>query len=217
MEIVDLSHLLEEGMTVYPGTESPSFVTACTLAKDKFKETRLTMFSHVGTHIDCPAHIFEAGQSTDNMPLTQFFGNGVVIDCTHLSEGERVELTDLVHCKEKLKEAEFVLFYTGWSKKWGTPEYFGNFPTISLDVARFFIKMKIKGVGFDTISIDPVASSQLETHHLVLSHEMIIIENLNNLDLLLEKPFKLACFPLKIKEGDGSPVRAVAILDCEIK
>jgi kynurenine formamidase len=41
---------------------------------------------------------------------------------------------------------------------------------------------------------------------------MIIIENLKDTDELTGKEFTLHAFPLNITGGDGSPVRAVAVL-----
>jgi arylformamidase len=38
----------------------------------------------------------------------------------------------------------------------------------------------------------------------------VIIENLKNLDRLPKGPFKFFCFPLRFRDADGSPVRAVA-------
>jgi len=67
-----------------------------------------------------------------------------------------------------------------------------------------------EGVGIDAISIDRIDSTSLLNHIDILSNHMIIIENLKNLELLVNKQFELYCFPLKIKSGDGSPIRAVA-------
>lgn len=53
MKVIDLTHTIRESMPVYPGTEPPSFTPANTYEKDGFKETRLAMFSHTGTHKEC--------------------------------------------------------------------------------------------------------------------------------------------------------------------
>ena len=48
-------------------------------------------------------------------------------------------------------------------------------------------------------------------HYALLGNEIYIAENLKNLDRLM--PFCLfAAFPLKIRGGSGSPVRAVALV-----
>ena len=58
MKVIDLTHTIRPDMPVYPGTETPRFEPANSYEKDGFKETRLTMFTHTGTHMDPPAHLF---------------------------------------------------------------------------------------------------------------------------------------------------------------
>ena len=111
-----------------------------------------------------------------------------------------------------ISEVEFVLFYSGWDIKWGRSEYFEGFPTLSPEAARYLCNLKLKGVGFDVISADPVASSDLPNHKLLLGNEIIIVENLCNLDKLPNKPLTFIALPLKIAESDGAPARAVGIV-----
>ena len=68
MRVLDLTHTIAENMPVYPGTETPIFAGANTYEKDGFKETKLTMYTHTGTHMDPPAHLI-AGCSTLSPPL----------------------------------------------------------------------------------------------------------------------------------------------------
>ncbi len=58
MKIIDLTHKISPDMPVYPGTEGPIFAPANSYEKDGFKETLLTMFTHTGTHMDPPKHLF---------------------------------------------------------------------------------------------------------------------------------------------------------------
>ena len=62
MKVIDLTHVIEGSMPVYPGTEPPVFTSANTYEKDGFKETKISMLTHTGTHIDPPAHLFGIGQ-----------------------------------------------------------------------------------------------------------------------------------------------------------
>ena len=55
MKVIDLTHTIREDMPVYPGTETPELSPASSYEKDGFKETRLHMYSHTGTHMDPPA------------------------------------------------------------------------------------------------------------------------------------------------------------------
>ena len=72
MTVIDLTHTIEETMPVYPGTQPPWLETVNTYEKDFFKETLISMFSHTGTHMDPPAHIFPEGKTLDQFPPEQF-------------------------------------------------------------------------------------------------------------------------------------------------
>ena len=214
MKIIDLSHVLENGMPYYPGTAAPVFDVPSTIAVNGYKETGLSISTHHGTHIDCPAHFIELGATTDSLPVETFYGRGLVVDCTHYREYETIGLEAFEPFKDVLPKIDFVLLHTGWDKLWGTKDYFKHFPVIGADVAKYFVEQtNIKGIGTDVISIDRIDSFKFEVHKILLGHNKIIVENLTNLDQLLGKDFTFACFPLKIKAGDGSPVRAVGILD----
>ena len=63
MKVIDLTHTIRADMPVYPGTEPPKFEPANSYEKDGFQETLLSMFTHTGTHMDPPAHLF-AGRTT---------------------------------------------------------------------------------------------------------------------------------------------------------
>jgi len=83
-----------------------------------------------------------------------------------------------------------------------------------MDVIEFLANNnKVKGLGVEYATIDPLADTDLPLHKAFMLKEKTIIENLTNLDKLIGKDFTFAAFPLKFKNGDGSPVRAVAMLD----
>jgi arylformamidase len=56
-QVIDLTQLLNEKMTVYPDTAPPLFEITHTVDKDGYTEHRISMLSHTGTHIDAPRHI----------------------------------------------------------------------------------------------------------------------------------------------------------------
>ena len=58
MKIIDLTQLITASMPVYPGTEPPHLTVANTYETDGFRETLLSFFSHTGTHMDAPFHLF---------------------------------------------------------------------------------------------------------------------------------------------------------------
>ena len=211
MRVIDLTHIIESTMPVYPGTEPPTFEPANTYEKDGFKETRLSMFTHTGTHMDPPAHLFRGRTTLDAFPPDQFIGKALVIDCTSLNEGESITMEHLLPYGEKIEEADFLLFYLGWDERWSTEEYFGDYPCVDDSVLDFILDGNYKGIGFDVIGLDPIEDINLTRHKkLFESKDIVNIENLCNLGQCGSELFWFSCFPLKLADCDGSPVRAVA-------
>ena len=212
MKITDLTHTISEHMPVYPGTETPKLKTANTYEKDGFKETLMTMFSHTGTHMDPPAHLFAHRTTLDQFPITQFVGKAVVIDCSDLTEGDLITMEHINKNRRNADEAEFLIFRTGWDKYWGQSEYFGDYPFIDEEVAEYIVTNNKKGVGLDTIGLDPIRDANLTLHkRLFKENEIVIIENLTNLESLGNELFTFFALPLKYENADGSPIRAIAV------
>lgn len=212
MKIIDLTHTISENMPVYPGTESPLLRQANTYEKDGFKETLLSMSSHTGTHVDPPAHLFAGRTTLDALPIEQFAGKALVVDCTHLAEGDAITMAELEKADiEKAKAADFLLFYLGWDKRWGSDSYFGDYPCIDDEVLDFILSTGKKGIGFDVIGMDPISDANLTRHKkLFREHEIINIENLCNLAKCGKELFWFFALPLKWENADGAPLRAVA-------
>ncbi len=210
--IIDLSHYIEEGMPVYPGTEPPDIKVAASYEQAGYKESRIQILSHVGTHLDCPAHIYPEGLSVANMPIAQFCGSGVVIDCSGLGSHALIDISFINRFNKEITNKDFILFYTAWDKKWGNSAYFEAYPSFTQEAINYLAEMPVKGIGIDAISIDPVGAKQLNNHRIFLQGQKIVIENLHDIDKLIGKDFAFMCFPLKLKDGDGSPIRAVAVI-----
>ena len=126
MRVIDLTHTINENMPVYPGTDTPKLTPANTYKKDGFKETFLQMYTHTGTHMDPPVHLYEGKKTLDEFPIDQFIGKAIVIDCRMLKEGEAVTMKNLQLYGDKIDRADFLLFNLGWDKRWGSEEYFGD-------------------------------------------------------------------------------------------
>lgn len=211
MPILDLTHTIRESMPMYPGTLPPKFTTVAIWEQDHYKETLLQMYSHTGTHMDAPAHVFREGLTLDQFPPEQFLGTALVIDC-RLQAGQPITMAQLHPYGEALHRADFLLFNTGWDRFWGTEAYFGDYPCVDGDVLDFIIAGNYKGIGFDTVSLDPIGS--IPRHRkLYTACNMVIIENLKNLHLCGSNLFQFLCCPLKTENSDGSPIRALACFD----
>ena len=211
MKAMDLTYTIKEEMTVFPGTEMPKLITTSNYEKDGFRETSISIYSHVGTHMDPPAHIYPDRTTLDEFPASQFVGKGLVIDCRDLNEGEDITLDCILKYGKKAEEVDFLLFNTGWDKYWGTDKYFGDYPCVNDNVLDYVVNGNYKGIGFDTIGIDPVSDEKLTRHKKLFKDKDIVnIENLKNLEICGDEIFNFSCCPLKVENSDGAPVRAVA-------
>ena len=211
MKAIDLTYTIKEEMTVFPGTEMPKLINTSNYEKDGFRETSISIYSHVGTHMDPPAHIYPDRTTLDEFPANQFIGKGLVIDCRDLNEGEDITIDCILKYGEKAEKVDFLLFNTGWDKYWGNDKYFGDYPCVNDEVLDYVLNGNYKGIGFDTIGIDPVSDENLSRHKKLFKDKDIVnIENLKNLELCGEEIFKFSCCPLKIENSDGAPVRAIA-------
>jgi arylformamidase len=212
MKFVDLTHFVENSMPVFPGSDPVSLDQSASIVPDGYNEINLHITTHTGTHIDCTSHLIPDGFNTGTVSPEKFYGNGMVMDCREFGASDRISLKFMKRYEERLKTVDFVILQTGWDRYWGSKDYFDNFPVPEQEAALFLAGLSLKGIGIDAASFDPVESLDLAVHKLFMSHNLVLIENLTNLASLPEEDFVFCCFPLKIKNGDGSPVRAIGIV-----
>ena len=185
---------------------------------------------HVGTHLDAPFHFAEGKWTTEQIPLAQTIGPGVVIDGRAKAEAERDYLlrADDIRGWEKkygrMPRAAIVLMYSGWGRYWGDRKrYFGSdepgdvsnlhFPGFSKEAAEFLIQQRsVKAVGLDTPSIDHGPSKDFIAHQIFGGANVPIFENVAALDRLPPKGATIYALPMKIKGGSGAPLRIFAVL-----
>ena len=209
--LIDMTHTITQEIPIFPGTPVPALAPACTLTRDGFRETLLTLSSHTGTHMDAPAHLLQDGRTLDDMPMSQFSGRATVLDVSQ--EGPVITEEFLRANYEAIHCADFILFYTGWEGRWGTEGFLEDaFPVPDEAAARYLISRGLKGVGTDAISIDRMSDSHLPIHHILLKDSVVSIENLCLKKVRDRKNFLFFAIPLKFRNADGSPVRAFAEL-----
>lgn len=208
--ILDLTHTIKPDMPVYPSTIKPSLTATGSLTRDGFRETLIQFTSHTGTHMDAPSHLLMNGSTLDVLPPSQFCGRAAVLDVSHLPEGGIITADFLRAQNGTLLSVDFVLFYTGWEKKWGTDEYYGAFPVPDQEAARYLVSCGLKGVGTDALSVDTLRDEALCAHRALLNGGLVIIENLCLKKLVGRSDVMFYALPLKFEEADGAPVRAIA-------
>jgi len=220
MKIIDLTHIISEDMPMYPGTGAPTLRIAYNHVEHGFMETLISLYSHTGTHIDAPAHLYSDGLTLDKYPIDQFVGKALIIDCRELKKGETISMPLLEEKGSVLNEADFILFFTGHSALWGSPNYFKNFPILSQEVIEWINRCELKGIGIDAPSFDPVtideldqAAGELHNHRTILkTNRTLLLENLCNLEEVGSGLFMLCALPLKTLNADGAPARIVAVI-----
>jgi len=210
MRIIDLSYVIKERMPVYPGTPEVEIKQFSRVKNEGYAEKEMRLGTHTGTHMDAPAHMIEGEKTLDQFFLSKFTGRACLIPFSHddLEGKDKVEY--LSGFESVIRDSEFVILYTGWSKRWGNDDYFANFPALDKNSAEYLSGFHLKAIGIDAISIDMADSENFEAHHTLLSQEILIIENLCHLDEIRQSSFLFSAFPLLIEGSDGSPVRAMA-------
>lgn len=223
--LIDLSQTLEEHMPHFP-THSMFFHSLWSAPERGGRSLHylLVMHEHNGTHVDAPAHFLrdappDAHVTIENVPLDKLMGRGVRVDCRGTQAGEYVSKDHIRKWEDRhgaLQAGDIVLLDFGWAAKWAlrpdNQPYVEDWPGVGMDAAEYLLSKQAAALGVDTLSPDPLEALRTRPiHPVVLEKQMLIIENLCNLDQLPDF-FIFMAFPLKIREGSGSPVRAVALV-----
>jgi kynurenine formamidase len=211
MEVIDFTHPLHPGMPVFPGEPGPAFRNIAEMGNQGYRVKWLEMGSHSGTHMDAPAHLISDGKTLDQLPVSHFSGKATILAIP--PDTRQISIDFVRQFAGSIGKADYILLNTGWSRHWGEESYFRDFPVLSEEAASWLVSHSLKGVGMDTISADPVESSALTIHRIILNAGMVIIENLCFPERSYPENLFFCCFPLKITEADGSPVRAMAFTD----
>jgi kynurenine formamidase len=202
MEFIDLTHLFDNEISFYPGDKKPKLKHIKEFGIDGHNDFRIETSMHVGTHMDGPMHLTGSDKYLSEIELSKFMGQAAVIDV----RGE-----SLIRWKdayaEKIKGKKIVLICTGFDKFFNSPEYFTGHPVVGMDFASAMKDMKIEMLGMDIPSPD---KAPFEIHKSLLSDNILIIENLDNLEILLDKKeIEIIALPMKIK-ADSACARVIA-------
>jgi len=211
MRIVDLSLPVYSEMPVYPGDPKVFFMKYSSIDKNGYNLTQILLGTHTGTHLDVPLHFVSGGDSVDKVPVERFMGEAYVIDLSYKKAEEDIKPEDLIPYEDKISPGSKLLLRTDWYKVLPDRRYFKEQPRISYELALWLVEKKVSLLGLETPTINPVDNKKL--HQTLLSGGIIVVEALAHLDELKRDKVFFIALPLKIVNGDGSPVRAVAIED----
>jgi kynurenine formamidase len=215
--IVDLSHVIEEGMTTYKGLPGPhicDFWTREGSAENyddgsSFQIGRVDMVANTGTYLDSPFHRYAEGADLAELPLPSLadlpaivirrpWENGLVIDADAF-EGREVE-------------GKAVLVHTGWDRHWRTEAYFGDHPFLTAAAADWLVENGATLVGIDSCNIDNMHPRARPVHTKLLGAAIPICEHMTSLGSLPDEGFAFSAVPPKVRGLGTFPVRAYAVL-----
>jgi arylformamidase len=202
MKLYDISVSLSDEMPVYPGDPPFKITRENSLPDVEFNVSTMATGNHIGTHIDPPFHFVEGGYTVDKIPLDHLYGSAEVVDLRHVKT--MVTAADIEGVK-----SDILLLKTRNSAFWASKEFKKDYVYLDESAALWAVEHKIKTIGIDYLSISSFEDAAT-VHKILLSNGITVIEGL---DLRGIKPGKytLACLPIKIKDGDGAPARALLI------
>jgi kynurenine formamidase len=222
MRIVDLSFPIRPHFRWRVAPER----VATHAAGDPLQSTVVTMGCHVYTHVDAPLHFLPDGRHIAEMPIDQWMGDAAVVDMTHLGPNGEVTGADLDRRGAHVRRGDIVLLWTDWPRRMsvGDVRFWREGPYTGRSGCQWLIDRGAKAVGYDyppdQCIRDTVAEprrkparDEYTTHAMFFPAGITVIEYLTNLEQIRAPRCRFIALPLKIEGADGSPVRAIALVE----
>lgn len=228
LKLIDLSQEIYEGMPVFPMHQKTFIMTHMTYEENMrmtgsptlgFSARNLLISEHAGTHSDGVSEYKPGGVTIDKMPLEYFWGSAICLDVSHVRYPNYIEPKDLEEALKRsgqeIKKGDIVLLYTGhYDRTYGTDDYLKAYTGLSYEAAKWLAEKGVVNIGVDAPAIDLTPDDIRFSGHMVCAEYNITnTENLCNLDKVVNKRFLYIGLPLKIRNGSGSPIRAIALLE----
>ena len=225
IEVVDLTRPIYQGMPQWYGHQKTFVMTNQT--HDEFKEIwkttcgfeahNLLISEHCGTHTDAVFEYDETGPHLDESSLSYWYGEAVCLDVSTVTYPEYVT-TELLEgaaarAEREISEGDIVLLYTGHGDSlFPTIKYAEEYPGLNREAAEWLAKKGVVNIGVDNLSIDHSQDLEFSAHMVCKEYAIVNTESLTNLDKIAGRRFFYVGVPLNIREGTGSPIRALAFL-----
>jgi len=207
MKVYDISLTLRARMPVYPGEATPLLEPTSQMERgDSYNVSRLTVSTHTGTHIDAPRHFLPDGISVDQIPVDVLVGPALVVQ---MAVEHEITAADL-EAAAIPPDTERLLFKTNNSRLLDDEDFRHDFVYLALDAARWLVERGVRLVAIDYLSVERMDAQPNIVHQTLLRAGVVIVEGAD-LRKVAPGPYLLACLPLKIEGGDGSPVGAVLV------
>lgn len=210
--LVDLSHVIEAGMTTYRGLPAPHICdywrredsAANYDDGSSFQIGRIDMVANTGTYLDTPFHRYADGDDLAAVRLERMAG----LDGLRVRAPDRAVGAGLFEPLDVAGKA--VLVHTGWDRHWRTDAYFEGHPFLTEAAARLLAARGAALVGIDSYNIDDTRTRSRPVHTILLGAGTLICEHMTELGALPESGFRFSAAPPKIAGMGTFPVRAFA-------
>ncbi len=206
--IIDISWPITQDMTSYKNNKPVSIIHEKNFDEHEVRDSKITLNSHTGTHIDAPSHFLADGKSIEQIPLESLNGPCRVLDLTHIEQ--KITAHDLADFN--IQTDEILLLKTKNSFLDETASFNTNFVYLEKTGAQFLADKKIKTVGIDYLGIEREQPNH-ETHCILLTQKITIIEGLRLGKARGGEHYVLCCLPLAVQNLEAAPARAILMSD----
>lgn len=215
--IVDLSHVIEDGMTTYPGLPGPHICDfwereASAANYDDgstFQIGKIEMVANTGTYVDSPFHRYADGKDLADLPLPSLANVPGIMVRQPWETDIAVDVTAFEGLDVRGKA---VLVHTGWDRHWRTGRYGEGHSFLTPAAAAWLVEQGAAIVGIDSNNIDDTRVRTRPVHTRLLGGDIPICEHMTGLGQVPDEGFLFSAVPPKVRGMGTFPVRAYAAL-----
>ena len=212
--LIDLSHAIRDGEATYPGLPAPEIgdYLSHEESTDKYSSGtvfhigKIKMIFNCGTYVDSPFHRYPHLPDISRLCLTRLAN----LDALCIAASGQEIGADVFEGADLRGKA--VLVRTGWSRFWGSKDYFDNHPFLTAAAADFLAAAGVVHVGIDSLNIDSIEDGERPVHSRLLAAGIPITEHLTNLDAIPAQGSRYFAVPVKVAGAGSFPVRAFALV-----
>lgn len=203
MTVYDITPTISPEIAVFPGDQRFERQVAMSFSAGHHMDlSSITTTVHLGAHADAPNHYHADGVGIDQRDPLRYLGLCQVI---HVDIPKTARIMPK-HIEGIAVRAPRVLFATG---SFPNPNRWNDdFNSLSPELIHHLADAGVITVGIDTPSVDPAPAKELISHHAIYDRDLAILEGVV-LDQVPRGTYFLSALPLKIKDGDAGPLRAV--------
>lgn len=211
-EWIDLTQPIHEEVPVRPLHERPSFEDYMTIENDGTNSTVVHIETHVGTHMDAPAHFLPADEhrTIDEVTPEEMVGKGTVLDFSHKEPGTEISRAEMENEAELhgIHLGDYIILKLGMEPR-DDDEYLMEYVAPTAEAVEYLLEEDIRCLASEALNIDRSGQSVEEhtVHYLLLKNDIFIVEGLTNLDDVDGGRYDVVCTPLPYVGRDGSQVR----------